>query len=138
RGGETMASIQLAEQLRQRTPDRLPLALQPPAYQQLLYPATFQRELASEGQERKISPHLLAALVREESRFDLWALAAGAGRPAARGALSGSGRHAATSRLAIRNFSPEELYKVQVALALGADHLTGLLRKFGGSPYAAV
>lgn len=138
RGGETMASIQLAEQLRQRTPERLPLSLQPQAYQQLLYPAAFQRELASEGQQHKISPHLLAALLREESRFDPWALASGAGRSASRSPLADGRRHAASNRLAIRNFSSEELYQVQVALSLGADRLTDLLRKFGGSPYKAV
>ena len=36
------------------------------------------------------------------------------------------------------SFAPEDLYRPEVAVALGATHLAGLLRTFGGAAHVAV
>ncbi|MEA2602486.1 MAG: soluble lytic murein transglycosylase [Acidobacteriota bacterium] len=70
RGGEVAGSISLAESLRERTPGRLPLAMQSQDYRRLLYPILFREHILAQGKIRGVDPHLLTALLREESRFD--------------------------------------------------------------------
>jgi tetratricopeptide (TPR) repeat protein len=70
RWGELPRSISLAESLREKAPGRLPLALQPQDYRRLLYPVLYREHIIAQGKIRGVDPHLLTALLREESRFD--------------------------------------------------------------------
>jgi tetratricopeptide (TPR) repeat protein len=135
RGGEYARSIALAAALRERAPRRLPLALQPRDYRQLLYPFPYQAAILAQGKIRGVDPHLLTALIREESRFDRSALS-----PAARRGLTQLSLATArqlSSQLKLERLSPEDLYRPEVSIALGAAQLGALLKVFG-APLPAV
>src|SRR6185295_16290212 len=70
RVGQTRRSIALADAVRGRAPAQVPEALLPGALLRLLYPFPYADLLRSEGLRRGIDPLLLAAILREESRFD--------------------------------------------------------------------
>ncbi|HEX5758805.1 MAG TPA: lytic transglycosylase domain-containing protein, partial [Thermoanaerobaculia bacterium] len=136
RAGETRRSILLAEAIRLRTPERLPLALQAAAFRALLYPLPYRDALLAEARRRRLDPHLLAAVVREESRFDPRALSGAAARGLMQLALPTARRVAAQTEL--RRVGPEDLYRPEVSLALGAAYLAELLREMSGSEHLAV
>ncbi len=70
RGGEVAQSFALAQSLRERTPGRLPLAMQPQDYRRLLYPIPYREHVLAQGKIRSVDTDLLSAVVREETRFD--------------------------------------------------------------------
>ena len=70
RAGDIARSIALAEALRPARRARVPLALQPPGLRRLLYPFPYRQTILAQGGIRRVDPLLLAALIREESRFD--------------------------------------------------------------------
>jgi len=129
RGGEHALSIQQAEVLRQRTPERVPLALQPRVLHVVLYPFPYREALLTQARQRGVDPNLLAALVREESRFDPNALSPNAARgltqltvPAARRIGGSIGLHV----------EPDDLFRPEISAALGAAALAALLHDSGG------
>jgi soluble lytic murein transglycosylase len=131
--GQFGRSIQLAEALRQRTPSRLPLAWQPAAYRMLLFPDAYRGEIEAQARARRTDPRLLAALVREESRFDPRARTGPSARGLTQLALP------VARRLANRpDLSPEDLERPEVALAVGAAHLAELSAAVDGSLPATV
>ena len=136
RGGEISHSITVAEALRSRAPDRLPLALQPEAYRRLLYPFPYQSHVIAQGRMRSIDPHLLASLLRVESRFDVSALHPAANRGLTRLPPPTARRLAA--QLNLGKMSPENLYRPEVSVALAASYLSALQRDFGGAVLPAV
>ena len=85
RGGEHKRSILIAEILQNQAGTRVPLIFQPRDFHQLLYPAAYWDTLAAQSRLRGIPPELLAAIVREESRFDHPALSPAAARGLGRG-----------------------------------------------------
>ncbi|HEX9670813.1 MAG TPA: lytic transglycosylase domain-containing protein, partial [Thermoanaerobaculia bacterium] len=136
RAGEAPRSILLAEAIRLRTPDRLPLALQPSVFHALLYPLPHRDALLAEARRRRVDPHLLAALVREESRFDARAFSGAAARGLAQLVTPTARRVAAQTEL--QRVGPGDLYRPEVSLALGAAYLAELLREVGGAEHLAV
>jgi len=136
RGGDIARSIAIAEALRARAPGRLPLALQPRAYRRLLYPLPYREALIAQGRIRGVNADLLTALIREESRFDASALS-----PAASRGLNGLAP-ATARRLAIQlnlaRLAPEDYYRPEVSIALGAAYLGALLKDFGGAELPAL
>jgi soluble lytic murein transglycosylase len=133
RGGQTASAIAVAEALRARAPSRVPLALQPPAYRRLLYPLPYWQAVIAQGKLRTVDSHLLAAVIREESRFDASALSAASSRGLAR--LS----PATAQRLADQlNLARPALAQPQVSIALSALYLAALLKDFGGAPLPAI
>jgi soluble lytic murein transglycosylase len=135
RGGEAARSIRLAEAIRLRTPDRVPLALQPSVFRALLYPLPHRETLLAEARRRGVDPHLLAALVREESRFDARAFSGAAARGLAQLVTPTARRVAAQAELRL---APGDLYRPEVSLALGAAYLAELLREAGRAEHLAV
>jgi soluble lytic murein transglycosylase len=134
--GETSRALAIAETIRYRAPDRLPLAMQPSAFQTLLYPLPFREAIEGQAKQRGLDPHLLAATIREESRFDPLALSPAAARglaqfvlPTARGLAAG---------LQMKAVGPEDLYRPEVSVALGAGYLAQLLQVSGGAVHLAV
>jgi soluble lytic murein transglycosylase len=136
-GGDYARSISLAEALRARAPQRLPLALQPRELRRLLYPFPYQDTILAQGRIRGVDPHLLTALIREESRFDSSAIS-----PAARRGLTQLSPATARQLIAQLNLAgritPDDLYTPGVSIALGAAQLSALLKVFGNSPVAAL
>ncbi|HVF60345.1 MAG TPA: lytic transglycosylase domain-containing protein [Thermoanaerobaculia bacterium] len=135
RAGEAARSIRLAEAIRLRTPDRVPLALQPSVFRAVLYPLPHRETLLAEARRRGVDPHLLAALVREESRFDARAFSGAAARGLAQLVTPTARRVAAQAELQL---APGDLYRPEVSLALGAAYLAELLREVGGAEHLAV
>ncbi|MBW8874536.1 MAG: transglycosylase SLT domain-containing protein [Acidobacteria bacterium] len=137
RGGEPARSISLAEALRERAPRKLPLAMQPRDYRRLLYPFPFQDAILAQGRIRGVDPRLLAALLREESRFDPSALSPAAQRGLAHLSPATARQVSGQLNLAAR-VTPEELYSPGVSIAIGAAELAALLKVFGNAPVAAM
>ena len=137
RGGDLARSIAVAEELRARTPSRVPLALQPPAFRRLLYPFPYQESILPQGRLRGVEPALLIALLREESHFETSALSPASSRGFTHLSLATARRLAVQLKLAER-LTPEDLYQPQVSIALSAAYLGALLKDFSGSMLQAV
>ena len=80
RAGEAHRSFYLAGILRERAPSRVPLMRQQLTFRKLLYPLPWSDLLSAECRARGVDPLLLAAIIREESRFDPDALSPAAAR----------------------------------------------------------
>jgi tetratricopeptide (TPR) repeat protein len=133
RGGEHARSIQQAEALRRQTPGRVPLAVQPRVLHVVLYPFPYREVILNQARLRGVDPNLLAALIREESRFDPDALSPDAARGLVQLPLPAARRIAAAIGLKLE---PDDLFRPEVSAALGAAALSGLLHDFGGEPMA--
>lgn len=136
RGGEYERSIILAETLRLRSGDRVPVIFQPRDFHQILYPSPYQDILATQSRLRGASPALLAAIVREESRYDRLALSPAAARGLAQFTLPTARRIALD--LEIPRLDADDLYRPEISLALGAAYLSRLLKQFDGAEQVAV
>ncbi|HWM89557.1 MAG TPA: transglycosylase SLT domain-containing protein [Thermoanaerobaculia bacterium] len=136
RGGEYERSIILAETLRLRAGDRVPLIFQPRDFHHLLYPSPYEEILVTQTRLRGVPPALLAAIIREESRYDPSALSPAAARGLTQFTLPTARRIAA--ELDMSRLDPEDLYKPEIALALGAAYVSGLLKEFNGASHVAV
>lgn len=136
RHGEHERSILQAEALRLRLPPRLPLEMLSRNFRQLLYPIHYQSALVAQGRLRGVDPDLLAAVIREESRFDRNALSPAAARGLTQLTLPTALRVAA--QIDVGKISPEDLYRPEVSVALGAAYLGTLLKELQGSDFLAV
>ncbi|HEX6203736.1 MAG TPA: lytic transglycosylase domain-containing protein [Thermoanaerobaculia bacterium] len=134
--GAVRRGVGIAETLARRAPSRLPQAFLSAAFRQTLYPFAYADLVTAEATSRGIDPHLLLAIIREESRFEPRALSGASARgltqfvqPTARevGAAVGMPPLAA-----------DDLYRPEVAIALGAAYLGHLVQLFAGADYMAV
>lgn len=136
RGGEHERSILLAETLRLRAGDRVPLIFQPRDFHLLLYPSPHEEILVTQSRLRGIPPELLSAIIREESRYDPQALSPAAARGLTQFTLPTARRIAADIDLS--RLDPEDLYHPEIAIALGAAYVAQLLKDFNGAQHVAV
>ena len=134
--GETKRSLYIAEVLRKRIPVRLPTALLPEGYQRLLYPFRYGYLILREAERRGIDPYLLAAIIREESRFDPRAFSGASARGLTQFVFP-TAREIAES-IALDNLEPHDLEQPEVSIALGAAYLQRLSAEFGGDRAAMV
>lgn len=120
RVGQTRRSIALAEAVRGQAPPHLPEALLPGPLRRLLYPFPYADLLRGEGARRGLDPLLLAAILRQESRFDP-SQVRGAGRGLAGSMLATQARIATLAGLP----QPQEddLERPEIAIPLAAAHL---------------
>jgi soluble lytic murein transglycosylase len=137
RGGDVAGSIAMAESLRERAPSRVPLALQPAEYRRLLYPFPYRQNILAVGPIHGVPPDLLVALIREESRFDTSMLSPASSRGLTHLSLNTARRLASQLNLQQR-LTPENLYRPEVSITLGAAYLGALLKDFSGNALAAV
>ncbi|HEX6865472.1 MAG TPA: transglycosylase SLT domain-containing protein, partial [Thermoanaerobaculia bacterium] len=136
RGGEHERSIILAETLRLRAGDRVPLIFQPRELHEILYPSPYRDILVTQTRLRGVPPTLLAAIIREESRYDRFALSPAAARGLTQFTLPTARRIAAD--IDLPRLDPEDLYKPEIALALGAAYVATLLKEFQGAAHVSV
>lgn len=136
RAGAAHRSFYLAGILRDRTPPRVPLLLQPLAFRRLLYPLPWDDLLTAECRARGVDPLLLAAVLREESRFDPDALSPAAARGLAQLTWPTARRVAGTIQLG--GLEPDALYRPEVSIAIGAAYMGELLRQLDGAPHIAI
>ena len=126
---EARPSIYVAELLLKRLPRELPRALMPRQLHELLYPLPY-RELIQEHAVRwRIDSLLLAALMREESRFDPNALSSASARGLTQFVLPTARRLA--GRIGIEQLEPRHLHRPPVSIALGAAYMAELAAEFG-------
>jgi soluble lytic murein transglycosylase len=136
RAGRTREALLIAEVLQKRAGRRVPAPLAPPAFRQLLYPHP-QRYLVERAAARHdVDPLLLAAIIREESRFDTRAQSQAAARGLTQFVFSTAERIAEREKLG--PLSPLDLERPEIAIELGAAYLRDLSREFGGAHHQVV
>lgn len=134
--GEHERSILQTEAVRIRTPPRVPMALQPRLFHNLLYPFPHRDAITAQARLRGIDPGLLASILREESRFDRYALSPAAARGLAQ--LTVPTARTVAAQIDMGRLNPEDLYRPEIAIALGAAYLATLQKGAGGNDYMAV
>lgn len=136
RAGEPNRALYVAEVVAQRVPARLPADLLPWEFRKLLYPLPWADLIAGQASLRKVDPHLLAAILREESRFDRRALSAASARGLAQFVLPTARRLAPS--IGVGNLQPADLERPEISIALAAAYLADLDRELGGAAAATV
>jgi peptidoglycan lytic transglycosylase len=102
----------------------------------LLYPQPFDRQVRAAAQLSKLPPELIYSVMRQESLYRPDALSSAG----ARGLLQlvpDTARRTANAWKQPRP-KPEELFDPNVAIPLGAAHLSELIDRFGGQTVAAI
>jgi soluble lytic murein transglycosylase len=143
-GAELLASAQahrpsllLVEILSQRVPRQIPFDLLPVRYRRLLYPPYHQQLIAHHAMRFEVDPHLLSAIIREESRFQSDALSVAAARGLTQFVLPTARRLASKAGLKA-SILPADLYEPATAVALGAAYLGDLTDEFHGAEHQMV
>ena len=130
-GGSPRESLLAAERLlnsrfRETWPDQLPEPVQ-----KLVYPRHYWSLIQKESLKRQVDPHLLLAVIYQESRFDPRAKSVASARGLMQ-FLEGPARRLA-EELSIPTPSAADLYQPDLSIRLGAYHLKKLLERHGGS-----
>ena len=134
--GETRRALYIAEILGKRIPDRVPAQLLPSAYRRLLFPFGYSYLILSETQRQGVDPHLLAAIIREESRFDPEAFSGASARGLTQFILPTARRVA--EKAGIGPIQPHDLERPEIAITLGAAYLRELSEEFEGSLHQVI
>jgi soluble lytic murein transglycosylase len=109
--------------------------LQSADYRRLIYPNPYQEIIALQAKIRGADPNLLTAIIREESRLDPLAFSPAAARGLSQLTLQTARRLAA--EVGLPRTAPDDLYRPEVAITLGAANLAGILKEFGNTPHVA-
>lgn len=134
--GAVRRGVAVAETLARRVPSRLPEPFLSTGFRQALYPFAFADLVTAEATARRIDPHLLIAIVREESRFEPHALSGASARGLTQFVQPTARAVAAT--VGLDDFEPDHAYRPEVAIALGAAYLAELVDTFAGADYMAI
>lgn len=134
--GALRRSVLVAEVLARRAPDRLPPPFLASGLRRQLYPFAFPQLVVRESLARRLDPHLLLAVLREESRFDPEALSPASARGLAQFVQPTAERMAAA--IGLPPLQPGDLYRPEVSIELGAAYLAELIEQMGGARHAAV
>lgn len=125
----TRRGLALAEALFERRPRGLPFDWVSSDLLRLLYPFPWSGAIRVQATAFRIDPALLAAVLREESRFDPEAVSPAAARGLAQFTLPTARRLARRAGLA-QALEPESLHDPGIAIPLGAAYLGELARRF--------
>ena len=120
----------MAERLFSTVPARLPSAWVSPALRRLLYPLPYRARLEERVGGDTNALYLLAAVMREESRFQPDAVSPAAARGLAQLVLPTARRLARD--LGWAGIGAEDLHRPEVSIALGAAYLAELGQRFAG------
>ena len=127
--GATDRAIEVAERLFSSRPGRIPFEWVSPALRKLLYPLPYRARLHQRFGDDTGALHLLAAVMREESRFQPEAVSPAAARGLAQLVLPTARRLA--SALGWNRLRAEDLHRPDISIALGAAYLAELEKRFG-------
>lgn len=136
RSRQVRSSMLLAAAFSRPLTDRVAGPLQPREVRTLLYPLAWGEPIEKQAQRFGIDPDLVAAVIREESRFDSSALSGASARGLTQFVFLTARRLAA--QVGLGPIVPADLYHPQVAITLGAAYLAELERRFSGSVHEAV
>jgi soluble lytic murein transglycosylase len=134
--GQIRQAILRAELMGRRVPAAVPEPFLPVIYRKLLHPLAYGPILLDAGRRFGVDPLLVAAVIREESRYDPRALSAASARGLTQFVMPTALRVA--GEIGFGAVSPEDLYRPEVSIPLGAAYLAELSRAFQGAPEAAV
>jgi soluble lytic murein transglycosylase len=129
--GEIKQSLYIAEILAQRIPPEMRPAFLSDSYRRLLFPLSYRSLILRESGQRGVDPFLLAAIIREESRFDPRAFSAASARGLTQFIYPTAQRIA--EKIGLAPITPRDLEDPETAIALGAAYLAELLEEFGGA-----
>ncbi len=136
KSGEHERAILHAETLRLRASGRVPLIFLLRDFHNLLYPNAWWEILTGQSRLRGAPQALVAAVIREESRFDRFALSPAAARGLTQFTLPTARRIG--GQIGLARVEPEDLYRPEIAIALGATYLAQLLKEFDGAAHMAI
>ncbi len=136
RAGAPRRALARVETLFERRPPTVPIEWVDRALRALLYPLPYESAIREAASERGVDPSLLAALLREESRFDPRALSPAAARGLAQLVPSTARELAVRAGLPVP--TADDLFRPEVSIALGAAYLAELLARFEGRVGPAV
>lgn len=134
--GAIHRSLRRAEVLARRAPDAIPEPFLSHDLRRLLYPFAWASRITEQSLARGVDPYLLAAIIREESRYDPRALSPASARGLTQFVMPTALETAPAIGLA--DLSPDDLYRPDVAIALGAAYLGKLLGSFDGVEHLVV
>ncbi len=129
-------ALLIAEILGQRAPSRVPEPLHPLTLRQALYPRAYGELIDSAAAQRGLDPFLMAAIMRQESRFDHQAVSAASARGLMQFVYPTAARLAASSGRPLR--TPRDLEDPALAIELGAAYLAELRALFGNEQHIMV
>lgn len=133
----TRRSLARAEALFERRPRSVPFEWVDPKLLRLLYPFPWAPLIRAQASAFRSDPTLLAAILREESRFDPAALSPAGARGLAQFTLQTAQRLARQTRLTDQ-VSARDLHDPALAIPLGAAYLAELGRRFPRAPAVAI
>jgi len=128
------AGIGVAESIFDRRPRQVPLDWVATDWLRALYPLPWRDLIRDRARAFGVEPALLAAVIREESRFDPEALSAAAARGLTQFVLPTARRLAPAAGVAA--LDARDLFLPQVSIPLGAAYLAQLGKEFKGNPIA--
>lgn len=134
--GAVRRGVAVAETLARRAPSRLPESFLDHGFRQVLFPFPYGERIAAEATGRGIDPHLLVAIIREESRFDPRALSGASARGLTQFVQPTA--DAVAAGLGVAPLHPDALYRPEVAIALGAAYVAELVASFPAAEYMAI
>jgi len=126
------SGLAIAEAQFRDRPSEVPLDWVTPDLRRLAHPLPWAAEIRSQAEAFGVDPSLLAAVIREESRFDPRAISPAAARGLTQFTLPTAERLLRASRLGGR-LQPEDLFSPAVSIPLGAAYLAELSRRFAGA-----
>lgn len=129
-------ALLIAEILAQRAPSRIPAPLHPLTLRRALYPRAYGDMIDSAAARRGLDPFLMAAIMRQESRFDHQAVSAASARGLMQFVYPTAARLAASSGRPLR--TPRDLEDPSLAIELGAAYLAELRALFGNEQHIMI
>ncbi|MFQ5525532.1 MAG: transglycosylase SLT domain-containing protein [Thermoanaerobaculia bacterium] len=134
--GSLRSALRIAEILFQRAVAEVPLELLPDRLLRSAFPLHYRELIRDQSTRFEVDPYLLAAIVREESRFDARAVSAASARGLAQFVLPTAERLGI--KVGLETVKAEDLHRPEVALTLGAAYLDELGERFADQPYAVI
>ena len=135
-GSRPRRALLIAEILGQRAPSRVPEPLHPLTLRQALYPRAYGDMIDDAAAQRGLDPFLMAAIMRQESRFDHQAVSAASARGLMQFVYPTAARLAANSGRPLR--TPRDLEDPALAIELGAAYLAELRDLFDNEQHIMV
>lgn len=133
---EVRRSILLAGNLSRRLDGRVEPPFEPLEIRLLMHPYPWRGLIESKAVEAGADPLLLVSIMREESRFDPEALSPVSARGLTQFVWLTARRVAAETGLG--RIGPDDIYRPEVAIHLGAHYIAELVADFRGHQHAAV
>ncbi|MFP3940306.1 MAG: transglycosylase SLT domain-containing protein [Thermoanaerobaculia bacterium] len=134
--GRVREAILLADAFARPAIRRVPEPVLPREVRSLLYPLPWPGRVGDAARRFEIDPHLLMAVMREESHFDPRALSSASARGLTQFVWLTARRVATTVDL--EPIRPHDLYDPEVSIPLGAAYLSELQEDFGEALHSAV